>query len=37
MGLTEAHQVLTMNNLRDRVTLRTDGGCAPAATSSSRR
>ncbi|EKE44571.1 hypothetical protein OCGS_1409 [Oceaniovalibus guishaninsula JLT2003] len=26
MGLTEAHQVLTMNNLRDRVTLRTDGG-----------
>ncbi|MGR3570246.1 glutamate synthase large subunit [Brevirhabdus sp.] len=26
MGLTEAHQVLSMNNLRDRVTLRTDGG-----------
>ncbi len=26
MGLTEAHQVLCMNNLRDRVTLRTDGG-----------
>jgi glutamate synthase (NADPH/NADH) large chain len=26
MGLTEAHQVLTMNNLRGRVTLRTDGG-----------
>ncbi|EPX84530.1 Glutamate synthase domain 2 [Rubellimicrobium thermophilum DSM 16684] len=26
MGLTEAHQVLTMNNLRSRVTLRTDGG-----------
>ena len=26
MGLTEAHQVLTMNNLRERVTLRTDGG-----------
>jgi glutamate synthase (NADPH/NADH) large chain len=26
MGLTEAHQVLTMNKLRDRVTLRTDGG-----------
>jgi len=26
MGLTEAHQVLTMNHLRDRVTLRTDGG-----------
>ena len=26
MGLTEAHQVLAMNNLRDRVTLRTDGG-----------
>ena len=25
-GLTEAHQVLAMNNLRDRVTLRTDGG-----------
>ncbi|NNE53373.1 MAG: glutamate synthase large subunit [Sulfitobacter sp.] len=26
MGLTEAHQVLAMNNLRNRVTLRTDGG-----------
>ncbi len=26
MGLTEAHQVLAMNNLRDRVVLRTDGG-----------
>jgi len=26
MGLTEAHQVLAMNNLRSRVTLRTDGG-----------
>jgi len=26
MGLTEAHQVLAMNHLRDRVTLRTDGG-----------
>ena len=26
MGLTEAHQVLSMNRLRDRVTLRTDGG-----------
>ncbi|MDB4065244.1 glutamate synthase-related protein, partial [bacterium] len=26
MGLTEAHQVLSMNNLRERVTLRTDGG-----------
>ncbi|MEM8790706.1 MAG: glutamate synthase large subunit [Pseudomonadota bacterium] len=26
MGLTEAHQVLAMNDLRDRVTLRTDGG-----------
>ena len=26
MGLAETHQVLTMNNLRDRVTLRTDGG-----------
>ena len=26
MGLTEAHQVLSMNKLRDRVTLRTDGG-----------
>ncbi|MEO9576500.1 MAG: glutamate synthase large subunit [Tateyamaria sp.] len=26
MGLTEAHQVLAMNNLRERVTLRTDGG-----------
>ena len=26
MGLTEAHQVLTLNNLRPRMTLRTDGG-----------
>ena len=26
MGLSEAHQVLSMNNLRERVTLRTDGG-----------
>ncbi len=26
MGLSEAHQVLAMNHLRDRVTLRTDGG-----------
>ncbi|RED18475.1 glutamate synthase large subunit [Pontivivens insulae] len=26
MGLSEAHQVLSLNNLRDRVTLRTDGG-----------
>jgi glutamate synthase (NADPH/NADH) large chain len=26
MGLTEAHQVLSMNKLRGRVTLRTDGG-----------
>ncbi|PLS22723.1 glutamate synthase large subunit [Neptunicoccus cionae] len=26
MGLSEAHQVLSMNKLRDRVTLRTDGG-----------
>ncbi|MBM7069124.1 glutamate synthase large subunit [Actibacterium sp. 188UL27-1] len=26
MGLTEAHQVLAMNNLRSRITLRTDGG-----------
>jgi len=26
MGLTEAHQVLAMNNLRERVVLRTDGG-----------
>jgi len=26
MGLTETHQVLALNNLRDRVTLRTDGG-----------
>ncbi|MEM8554776.1 MAG: glutamate synthase large subunit [Pseudomonadota bacterium] len=26
MGLTEAHQVLSMNNLRTTVTLRTDGG-----------
>ena len=26
MGLTEGHQVLALNNLRDRVTLRTDGG-----------
>ncbi|MEQ9260189.1 MAG: glutamate synthase large subunit [Roseovarius sp.] len=26
MGLTEAHQVLSMNHLRERITLRTDGG-----------
>jgi len=26
LGLSEAHQVLTLNNLRDRITLRTDGG-----------
>jgi len=26
MGLTEANQVLTLNNLRDTVTLKTDGG-----------
>jgi len=26
LGLSEAHQVLTLNNLRDQVTLRTDGG-----------
>jgi len=26
MGLTEAHQVLALNKLRERVTLRTDGG-----------
>ncbi|MBM9593794.1 glutamate synthase large subunit [Roseitranquillus sediminis] len=26
MGLTEAHQVLAMNHLRGRITLRTDGG-----------
>nr|YP_009315297.1 Glutamate synthase [Yamadaella caenomyce]SCW23752.1 Glutamate synthase [Yamadaella caenomyce] len=26
LGLTEAHQVLTQNGLRDRVTLRVDGG-----------
>ena len=26
MGLSETHQVLALNNLRDRVTLRTDGG-----------
>ncbi|MEM9783963.1 MAG: glutamate synthase-related protein, partial [Pseudomonadota bacterium] len=26
MGLTEAHQVLSLNDLRDRVKLRTDGG-----------
>ncbi|MCY4542237.1 MAG: glutamate synthase large subunit [Rhodobacteraceae bacterium] len=26
VGLAETHQVLTLNNLRDRVTLRTDGG-----------
>ncbi|MDZ7711162.1 MAG: glutamate synthase large subunit [Roseovarius sp.] len=26
MGLTEAHQVLSMNKLRGRITLRTDGG-----------
>ncbi|MEL6365902.1 MAG: glutamate synthase large subunit [Pseudomonadota bacterium] len=26
LGLAEAHQILTLNNLRDQVTLRTDGG-----------
>ena len=26
MGLAEAHQVLSLNNLREKVTLRTDGG-----------
>ena len=26
LGLSEAHQVLTLNNLRENVTLRTDGG-----------
>ncbi|WP_418152562.1 glutamate synthase large subunit [Litorimonas sp. RW-G-Af-16] len=26
LGLSEAHQILTLNNLRDKVTLRTDGG-----------
>jgi len=26
MGLTEAHQILTLNNLRHKITLRTDGG-----------
>ena len=26
IGLTEAHQILTLNNLRHKVTLRTDGG-----------
>ena len=26
LGLSEAHQVLTVNNLREKVTLRTDGG-----------
>jgi len=29
IGLTEAHQVLAMNNLREQVTLRTDGGLRP--------
>jgi glutamate synthase (NADPH/NADH) large chain len=31
MGLTEAHQVLAMNKLRERVTLSTDGGLAHRA------
>ena len=26
MGLTEVNQILTLNGLRDKVTLRTDGG-----------
>ena len=26
MGLTEVNQILTLNNLRHKVTLRTDGG-----------
>ncbi len=31
LGLAEAHQVLMMNNLRNRVTLRTDGGLRTGA------
>ena len=30
MGLTEANQILTLNNLRHNVTLRTDGGLKTA-------
>ena len=37
MGLSEAHQVLTVNNLRERVILGPTGGCGPGGTSSSRR
>jgi hypothetical protein len=33
MGLTEAHQVLAMNNLRERVSCAPTAGCARAATS----
>ena len=29
LGLSEVHQVLTLNRLRHQVKLRTDGGCAP--------
>jgi len=31
LGLAEAHQILMMNNLRNRVTLRTDGGLRTGA------
>ena len=31
LGLAEAHQVLSLNNLRDKVTLRTDGGLRTGA------
>ena len=37
MGLSEAHQVLTLNNLRDRVMLRTDGGITHRAGHGDRR
>jgi hypothetical protein len=37
MGLAETHQTLVLNGLRSRVALQVDGGCAPAATSSSAR
>ena len=29
LGLSEVHQVLSLNNLRDKVILRTDGGQKP--------
>jgi glutamate synthase (NADPH/NADH) large chain len=37
IGLAETHQTLVLNDLRSRIALQVDGGCAPAATWSSAR